>query len=131
MSPDWYGRLQQLAELVIAVCLLLIVGVEYLQPFFADLWYRDAYKRLAVDCDLAMHDEVILRPGTAVSKKDAMLSTTATVGLAVCHEYDKMRKRMLILGVTENRLALHGLEALESEQIPVERMVEPHRMDRF
>ena len=78
-----------------------------------------------------MHDEAALRTGTAASAKDPALAISATVGLAVCHDYDKLRKHMLILGVSEEQLALHGLEALEIEQIPVHRMVEPHRMERF
>lgn len=115
----------------IAVCLVVIVIMEYIRPFIADRYYRDEYRKLAADCDLAMHDEAALRKGTVGSAKDPALEISAAVGLLVCHEYDKLRKRMLILGVSQEQLALHGLEALEFEQISVDRMVEPHRMDRF
>lgn len=117
--------------LTIAVCLLVIVTMEYVRPFIADRYYRDEYRKLAAGCDSAMHDEAPLRKGTAGSAKDPALAISAAVGLAVCHEYDKLRKRMLILGVSEEQLALHGLEALEIEQIPLDRMVEPHQMNRF
>jgi hypothetical protein len=113
------------------VCLLIIVFMEYIRPFIADHYYRGEYRKLAAECDLAMHDEAALRPGTAGVVKDPALAMSAAIGLTVCHEYDKLRKRMLILGVSEEQLALHGLEALEIEQIPVDRMVQPHRMERF
>lgn len=119
------------SRLAIAICLVVIVIMEYVRPIIADRYYRDEYRKLAADCDLAMHDEAALRRGTAGSEKDPALAISAAVGLAVCHDYDKLRKRLLILGVSEEQLALYGLEALEIEQIPVDRMVDPHRMERF
>lgn len=116
---------------VIAACLSVIVAMEYVRPLVADLYYRDRYRELTLECDQAMHEEAALRQGTTRAQKDPKLTLSAQVGLMACHEYDKLRKRMLILGVSEEQLALHGLEALESEQIPVSRMIGPHRMERF
>jgi hypothetical protein len=78
-----------------------------------------------------MHDEAALRPKEQAVETNPSLVVSAEIGLTVCHEYDKLRKRLLILGVTEETLALRGLEALENERIPVSRMIEPHRMERF
>lgn len=119
------------SRVVIAGCLMAIVVVEYVLPFVADFLYRDQYRRFVVQCDQAMHDEVALRRGTPLATKEPKLALSADIDLAVCHEYDKLRKRLLSFGVTEEQLALRGLEALEIEQIPVTRMVDPHRMDRF
>lgn len=119
------------SQVVIALCLVSIVAIQYVRPFIADRYYGAEYRRLVVECDQAMHDEAALRPGTAGAAKAEALALSADVGLAVCHDYDKLRKRLLVLGVSEERLALHGLEALEIEQIPVDRLVQPHRMDRF
>jgi hypothetical protein len=77
-----------------------------------------------------MHDELAMR-GSSYAQKDDVLRVSSDIGLTVCHEYDKLRKQLLIAGVSEESLALIGLENLESEQIPVSRMVDPHRMDRF
>ena len=118
-------------QAMIAACLLVIVVMEYVRPFVAGAYYAPEYRELAAQCDLAMHDEAALRPGTAGAAKDPALVVSGMVGLTVCHEYDKLRKRMLTLGVTEDQLALYGLEALESELIPVARMIEPHKMDHF
>ena len=119
------------SQWIIAACLLAVVLAEYVVPFAAGFYYGADYQRLAAECDHAMHDEVALRAGTSSATKAPALVLSGVVGLTVCHEYDKLRKRMLTLGVTEDRLALLGLEALESELIPVARMVEPHKMDRF
>ena len=130
MTATW-KKVELYTRIVISVCLVVIVIMEYGVPFVADSYYRAAYRQLVVDCDQAMHDEVALRDGTQISSTERKLVISADVDLAVCHEYDKLRKRLLSLGVSEEKLALRGLEALEIEQIPVSRMVEPHRMERF
>lgn len=119
------------SHLVIALCLLTIVTMQYVVPFVSAHYYASEFQRLTLECDQAMHDEAALRSGTAGATKDEALTISADIGLAVCHDYDKLRKRMLILGITDEQLALLGLEALEIDQIPVARMVQPHRMDRF
>lgn len=130
MTTVW-KKIELWSLTLIAACLVFIVIFEYFRPFVADLYYQDEYRHLVVQCDQAMHDEVALRKGTSIAAKEPLLSTSGDVDLAICHEYDKLRKRLLVYGVTEEKLALHGLEALEIEQIPVSRMVDPHRMGRF
>ena len=114
------------------------VVVEYLWPWASWNIHASEYRRLVVECDQAMHDEVVLRgtnessESTDISLETAkLMRASGEVGLLVCHDYDKLRKRLLIAGVSEERLALLGLEGLEIEKIPVSRMVEPHRMPRF
>lgn len=51
--------------------------------------------------------------------------------MLICHEYDKLRKELLIQGMSEDQLAMLGLQVLEVEQITVQQMVDAHRMDRF
>lgn len=124
-------RLRYWSRLIIAACLVFIVLIEYARPLAAVWYYKDDYRRLALECDQAMHDEAALRAGTKGAAKAPALEISGMVGLTSCHQYDIVRKRMLINGVSEERLALIGLEGLENEQIPVSRMVDPHRMERF
>jgi hypothetical protein len=131
MSPEFRRNLGLLSQGVIAVCLLVIVTIRYVVPFLADRYYADEFRRLAADCDLAMHDEAAVRDGRTGAEKAQLLTLSADVALAVCHDYDKLRKRLLVLGVSEDLLALRSLEALEVERIPVQRLVEPHKMERF
>jgi hypothetical protein len=114
--------------LVVTLAVVLwIVG----RPIVAGRMYRAEYASLAYQCDNAMHDEAAIRsyPGDVAKRMELLKS--AEVQLLVCHRYDKLRKKMLAMGVTENQLALYGLEALEIEAVPVSRMVEPHQMPRF
>jgi hypothetical protein len=131
MSDHTLKRAVGIAQLVIAVSLLIVVFMEYVRPFLTEAYFRDDYMRLAGDCDQAMHDEAALRPGTAGATRDPALSLSADVALAVCHDYDMLRKWLLAAGVSEETLALRGVEAIENERIPLTRMVAPHRMDRF
>jgi hypothetical protein len=118
-------------KVVLSLGVLTFILVEYVRPLVVDRLYSDEYKWLAIQCDNAMHDEVSIRFSNRALEKQELLIKSADVELLVCHEYDKLRKKMLSLGVGEEQLALHGLEALEIESIPVSRMVEPHRMPRF
>lgn len=131
MKQETRQRLVLVSTTVIALCLVTIVSMEYIVPALADWYYKDKYRELVTECDHAMHEEAALRSGTSGAAKHPSLTTSADVALMVCHEYDKLRKKLLILGVSEDTLAYRGLEALEIEQIPVSRLVEPHRMDRF
>ena len=116
---------------VIAVCLLVIVSMEYFRPWIATLRYADQFRALAAECDTAMHDEVALRNGSVGGENRPDLERSAQVELSVCHHYDKLQKHLLLLGVSQDQLALWSLEALESEDIPVTQLVAPHRMDHL
>lgn len=119
------------SQVVIACCLLGIVFFEYIRPMVTEWVYRNEFMRLSLECDQAMHNEVAIRNLSSEGLLPNSMVVSGAVELAVCHQYDKLRKRMLIWGVTEEQLALLGLRALEAERIPVGRMVEPHRMSRF
>lgn len=135
MRVRTFRRLRWAFHAVTASALAIIVCTEYVWPWAVERMHADEYKRLVVECDQAMHDEVVLRDPAAthdvLPAQAESLRHSGDVGLLVCHEYDKLRKRLLIAGVSEHRLALLGLEGLEVEKIPVSRMVEPHRMPRF
>lgn len=122
-------------HILVAASLTTVVFMEYIWPKLMLWQHSQAYKRLTLECDQAMHSEVVLRAAQQsleVTEQQAMLlNASADVELTVCHDYDKLRKRLLIAGLTEDDLALLGLEALEVERITVKRMVEPHRMPRF
>lgn len=129
MTPS--NGLIRWSQVIIAGCLVLIVFIDYVRPWTAYWMYQDDYKKLSLECDLAMHDEVAIRNLPRDDAESESLKTSSEVQLAICHQYDKLRKQLLIWGVQEERLALLGLEALESERIPVSLMVDPHRMPRF
>lgn len=128
-------RLRWAFHAVTAASLAAIVAITYVWPWAMWRMHAEEYRQLVVDCDQAMHDEVVLRNASQIQgasdEAARLLKISGAVSLTVCHEYDKLRKQLLIAGVSEHRLALLGLEGLEVEKIPVSRMVEPHRMPRF
>lgn len=124
-------RMRLWSRLLIAASLVTIVSMEYIRPWAIGFLYQDEYKRLAWACDNAMHNEVAIRSSNIGTDQNDLLQTSADVELLVCHDYDKLRKKMLTAGISEDQLALYGLESLEAESVPVSRMVDPHRMPRF
>jgi len=80
---------------------------------------------------MSMHEEAAIRRHSSETVAVNALRLSGDVGMLVCHDYDKLRKRLLIHGMSEDQLALLGLEVLEVEQITVRQMVDAHRMDRF
>jgi hypothetical protein len=131
MKPRMFRRLRFWSQLVVAAGTLLALFLAVLRPWVAETFRATEYKRLVVECDQAMHDEVAIRSGEYPGEKAASMRRSADVQLLVCHQYDVLRKDLLVAGVSEERLARLGLEALESERITVDRMVDPHRMPRF
>lgn len=126
-----YNRLSTVALFVIALCMLFFVFDLYVRPWIAIVSYSDKYKELALSCDIAMHEEAALRQNVYDLEQMESLRLSAEVGMMICHDYDKLRKKMLIQGVSDDRLAMIALEVLEHEQITVQQMVDAHRMDRF
>lgn len=124
-------RIRFWAPVVAAIGSAVIIAHEYVRPWVADKIYAEEYKRLAFACDMAMHEEASLRQRSDDTHEREILILSADVGMMICHDYDKLRKQMLIHGISEDRLAMLGLEVLEVEQITVRQMVDAHRMDRF
>ncbi|WP_284450633.1 TIGR03982 family His-Xaa-Ser system protein [Methylophaga thalassica] len=115
---------------IIAVCLIIIVFHSILIPQYAKIRYSNEFKSLSIDCDIAMHNEALLRERAAQSDNEK-LYTTAQIEMIVCHKYDMTRKKMLSMGVEEDYLSYLNLEALQNQKIPLSVMIEPHRMNRF
>lgn len=119
------------SPIIAAIGIVFIIGQEYVRPWMVLKLNADEYKALAFNCDMAMHEEAAIRQYDKCSTEDKALRLSADVGMMVCHDYDKFRKKMLISGVSEDHLAMLGIEVLEIEKITVKQMVDAHRMDRF
>ncbi|WIE47936.1 TIGR03982 family His-Xaa-Ser system protein [Pseudomonas sp. GM17] len=131
MNRKVYRNIRLWAPVICVIGLCFIVFHDYVRPLIAEYSHGDEYKRLALECDLAMHEEAALRDLIGNDPYTERLRLSADVGMIVCHEYDLLRKKLLINGLSEDRLAMLGLEVLEVEQITVQQMVDAHRMDRF
>jgi hypothetical protein len=116
---------------ICAIALVVLYGgIEYGAPAAAvRLWSND-YKVLMFACDHAMREHYIAKQAMTLTPNESSVKNleAAEVGLLDCHDYDKMRKRMLVWGVSEDRLAAIGLEALESKAYELRRFVEIHEI---
>lgn len=116
---------------VIAVLLVFTYGVvEYVLPtIVSSMWKRD-YQSLMFQCDHVMREHFIAKQLVVANPSDKTLKNlkASEVGLVSCHEYDKLRKQLLSYGVSEAKLSLMGLEALEERSKDVRRFVEIHEI---
>ena len=77
-----------------AVSLAVIVLINYVWPWALWNFHAQEYRQLVVECDQAMHDEVILKDAALASPTNPeaarLLTASGNVGLTVCHDYDKL-----------------------------------------
>ena len=114
---------------IAAIFLVVVYGViEYVAPIAASELWREDYKELMFKCDNAMREHLIAKQAVTFDTSDQSVKNlrATEVGLLDCHNYDKLRKQMLVWGVSENRLSAIGLEALESKAYDLQRFVEIH-----
>ncbi|MDG9670543.1 TIGR03982 family His-Xaa-Ser system protein [Hahella sp. CR1] len=90
-----------------AFCLVWLAK-NALAPVSAYIYFHSDYMRLASACADAMDEGWF-----AEQENSPELNKTTKVHLLSCHEYDKTRKIMLIMGLNENVLSYLGLKALE------------------
>ena len=99
-------------------------------PYIAEVVYREDYKKLVFACDNVMRDHLIAKNRVNVDKSEDSIKQlhSAEVGLLTCDDYDKLRKRMIILGVNEENLAMIGIEAIEEKSNDVRNFVKTHEI---
>lgn len=99
-----------------------------LYPEYVRFVYKEEYQSLMFQCDNVMRDHLIAKNRVLHEKteKAIKLLEAAELGLISCHEYDKLRKRMLVAGVAPEELSMMGLEAIEANVTDLKRYVEIH-----
>lgn len=97
-------------------------------PYVAERILTAEYKEKMSACDAAMRSHLIAKNRVTFEKSKESLRSlkVSELGLIQCHEYDKLRKRMISLGLSNNDLAKIGLEAIEEKSIDIYRLVEIH-----
>ena len=116
---------------VVAIVLVALYGAaEYGAPVLASYLWGENYKNLMFKCDHVMKEHFIAKRAVELTPNhETVKNLQATeVGLLDCHDYDKLRKRMLVWGLNENQLASIGLEALEEKEYELQRFVEIHEI---
>ena len=81
-------------------------------------------------CDNAMKQHFIAKSRLVSSPSTETINSlkSAELGLIDCHEYDKFRKFLITLGLSENNLAHMALKAIESNDFEISNIVNPHEI---
>src|SRR3989442_6066683 len=99
-------------------------------PVIAKQIYRDRYKNLVFQCDEVMRSHFIAKSNAVRVPSEQSISElrAAEVSLLSCHDYDKLRKRLQTLGLSEGELASLGIEAIEEKARDIRTFVETHEI---
>ena len=114
---------------VLASVSCIALALKYIAvPYAASNIYKEKYKELVFACDNVMRDHLIAKNKVVNEKSEQSIKQlkAAELGLLTCDDYDKLRKQMIDLGVSEGRLSMYGLEAIEEKSEDVRTFVRTH-----
>ncbi len=116
---------------LLAAFVVIVWGADrYIAPLIAGAVYGDEYKEMMFQCDHVMREHFIAKQLVLATPTEETIRNleAAEIGLTTCHDYDKLRKKMIGWGVNENELASLGLEAIEKRATDVRKFVEIHEI---
>jgi hypothetical protein len=116
---------------VVAAIVVIAFGFKSLAlPSIAAAYWAEDYKRLMFKCDQVMREHFIAKKEVELAPSEASVKAleAAEMGLLDCHEYDKLRKEMTDLGVSDSKLSSIGLSALEEKKYELRKFVEIHEI---
>jgi len=115
------------------IAIILVIGygiIEYVVPQVALKLNKEDYQSLMFQCDHVMREHLIAKQYVVVEPSEKTIKNleASEVGLLTCHEYDKLRKKLLSYGASEVQLSMIGLEVMEKKAKDVQRFVEIHEI---
>lgn len=113
------------------LCIITIAIKILVLPSIALILWEDEYKEMVFICDNVMRDHLVAKNRVIVKpdKQNIQQLKASELGLISCHKYDKLRKKLQIWGINEERLALIGLDSIEENAKNVRRFVEIHEFN--
>ena len=114
---------------LLAICVLFIAFNEA-RPLLASTFWASDYKTLMFNCDQVMREHYIAKRALEYDSSPENLRNlqASELGLLDCHEYDKLRKRMISWGLNGDDLSYIGIEALEEQDYELRDFVEIHEI---
>lgn len=109
--------------------IIIFLGLKiFLAPILGKIIWGEEYKKLAFGCDNVMREHLITKNELKlkVNKKNVQNLRSAELGLISCHDYDILRKKLLIWGVSNRELSLLSLEAIEENTNDVRDFIKTH-----
>ena len=117
---------------LISCFIIIAIGIKvFVAPHIATLIWKEDYKKMVFVCDNVMRDHLVAKNKVIVEANEENIEQlkSSEIGLISCHKYDKLRKKMQTWGVTEAKLGLIGLEAIEENADNVRKFVEIHEFN--
>jgi len=112
--------IKKISMITIALFSFLWIIKEIVLPLSIAVSYSNKYMKLAHECDTAMEANWYNSQNMPNKKSD-------TIQMLACHEYDKVRKILLMSGLPESYASWLGLKSLDLYQRPAEEYVKMHR----
>jgi hypothetical protein len=118
------------ANLLAAFVIVIWGAQKFIVPEIAVAVYENKYKEMMFTCDHVMREHFIAKQMVLVSATEKTVRNleSSEIGLISCHDYDKFRKTLISWGVTKNRIAALGLQAIEEKATDVHKFVEIHEV---
>lgn len=115
-------------NIALAVLVTAALVYEYVAPVLATQFLKADYKNLMYECDHAMRNHFIAKKAVEFTPSAMSVANldAAEIGLLICHEYDKQRKRLQLFNVSDAMLSSIGLEALEEKNYELRDFVRIH-----
>jgi len=114
----------------IAFLVVASVYICYLvfSPILAVQLWGEEYKTSMFNCDHSMREHYIAKKATELYPDETNIKNlqAAELSLVSCHDYDKLRKKMMMWGLDGNDLSMLGLETMEEKAYDLRRFVETH-----
>lgn len=114
-------KISYLTKIVFIYFCLLYISKEILYPSITAVLYSKDYMKYTVECDTAMEADWYYSQSNKFDRK------SNEIQMLSCHEYDKLRKILLMSGLNEEYLSWLGLHALEIYQRPVNEFTRKHK----
>jgi hypothetical protein len=132
LSSFFEGKKKLLLFLnIICIVIVLAIGAQYfLLPKISIAYYGNDYKNLMFKCDNAMREHFITKQLVKANPSDQTIKNleSSEVALLDCHDYDKLRKKLLAYGLSEAQLSIVGLDALEAKSESIRDFVDIHEI---
>jgi hypothetical protein len=114
---------------ILAIVSCIALAIKFIViPASAKILFANEYKELMFQCDSVMRDHMIAKNRVIHEKNEEAIMDlkSAEIGLLSCHDYDKLRKKMMIMGLTAEEISYIGLEAIEERTKDLMKYVEIH-----
>ena len=119
-------------KIVVVFLAGLAIGLasDYPYRFVIKNIYQAEYSEHVYECDNAMRTHFIAKVVLESNSNEQNIKQlqASELGLIYCHEYDKFRKYLISLGLSDNDLSEMGLLAIEDSRAELNQIVKEHEI---